>query len=179
MALPNDVERIAKAVANIESSSPDYAGSKTLAAKRLIRRSYTFEKAAADSMASDTTAYTATPGFSAPTDGRLLSVKFTPRGAATANDTTYATLNLNKSDGAGGAATVMASITTQITGGSGNLAAGVTKTFTLSATIANRNYTKGQLLSPSIAKASTGVVVPAGTYQIDVEEEGTDDFGVG
>ncbi len=178
MPLPNDVERIAKALANLESSSTEYTGSKSLAAKRLIRHSKLFEKTAADAMASTTTAHTASPGMVMPCAGRLLGAYFVPHGSATADNTNNATLQVEKSDGAGGSATVMASKTTNVAG-TGNLAAGVKKALTLSATEANTRFAKGDLIAPSITKAGTGVVVPIGSWQIDYEEEGTDDYGAG
>ncbi len=181
MALPNDMSHIADGIAKPEASNKPlytHAQGSTGPARNLIRRTYILRKGAADSMASDTTAYTAADQIRMRTAGRILGANIQPLSTLTAHDTTYATVSVEKGDGAGGAGVVMASQTTKITGGSGNWAAGATEAMTISATIANTRYPIGAVLGFSIAKASTGVAVPACTISIDVEEEGTDAYAV-
>jgi hypothetical protein len=176
MPLPNDLSRACDEISKLASSNPEYTGAKKKAARQLARESYEFEKLAADGAAATTTLYTAAAGFRAPRDGRLLGAYFIPHAALVGDNANNATLNMNKSDGAGGAATNMAGSTTNVA--YGNFVAGGIKTLALNATLANTRFTKGQLISPSIAKSGTGVVVPDGTWQIDVEYEGTDDYEV-
>ena len=174
MALPNDVSRINDELSKLASASTEYAGSKKRAARTMIREQFSFEKTAADGTAATTTAYSATPGMYAARDGRLLGAKIIPHGALTADNANNATINIDKSDGLGGAATAMASLTTNVA--SGNWVAAAFKTMALSATPANLRFTKGQLISFDIAKAASGVVVPACTIVFDVEWEGVDDY---
>ncbi len=182
MAYPNDMSRIAQGLGNTEASrnaAYSATGKAKEAARNLIRRTYVLRKPAADSMAADTTAYTAADMFRAPRAGRVLGAYLIPLSTATASDTTYATISVVKADGAAGSGTVMASQTTKTSasGGTGNLAAGVTKTLTVSATLADTRYTAGALFGFTIAKASTGVVVPISNIVIDVEEEDVDGYG--
>ena len=174
MALPNDVSRINDELSKLASASTDYAGSKKRAARTMIREQFSFEKTAADGAAGTTTAYSATPGVYAPRDGRILGARILPHGALTADNTNNAVINIDKSDGLGGAATIMAAVTTNVA--SGNWVAGAFKAMALSATPANTRFTKGQLLSFDITKGGTGVVVPACTIIFDVEWEGADDY---
>lgn len=177
MALPNDISRMCDELVKMASSALNFTGSKKKAARTFARRSWTFEKAAADAMAADATAHTASASFRAPCDGFLLGAYYNSRGTLTAHASNNAVLTMNKSDGAGGAATAMATGTTTA-GGTGSFVAGGIASLTVSATVANRRFTKGQLLSFAIAKGASGVVVPIGLFQIDVELEGLDDYEV-
>lgn len=179
MALPNDASRISDGVAMLEESRPGYTGSRgpKNAARRLIRRTIVLEKAAADGAAATATTSDAAPGFVAPTDGRLLGAKFLPHAALTADPTNNATLSVDKRDGAGGAATQMATGTTTA-GGTGSFVTAVPVALTLSATLANLRWAKNQLVSFAISKGGTGVVVPAGSWVIDIEEESSDAYPV-
>lgn len=177
MAFPNDMSRIAAALSKAEgSNSAEYDGSVPKAARQLIRRTFQLRKPAADSMAADTTAYTAADAVRMQRAGRILGAWIYPQSTLTAHDTNYATVNVVKGDGAAGAETVMASQTTKITGGSGNWAAGVPEALTVSSTLANTRIAKGEVLSFSIAKASSGVAVPICAITVEIEFEGTDDF---
>jgi hypothetical protein len=176
MAFPNDISRICDQLAKLASSASDFVGSKKAASRALARETHTFEKAAADGAAATATLYTATPGFRARADGRLLGAYFIPHGALVADNVNNATLTVNKSDGLGGAATAMASKITNAAG-TGNLTAGVVEKLD-SAALAATQFTKGQWISPSIAKTGTGAIVPDGTWQIDIEYEGLDDYEV-
>lgn len=177
MAIPNDMTRIASALSKIEgSNSGDYDGSVPKAAKQLIRRVFKLYKPAADAMATDTTAYTAADQTYMPSAGRILGAWIQPQATLTAHDTNYATVNVVSADNAAGAAVVMASQTTKITGGSGNWAVGIKEALTVTSTVAERSFAKGAVLGFSIAKASSGVAVPICSITVLVELEGTDDF---
>lgn len=179
MAYPNDASRISDGVAMIEESNPKYTGAKgpKNAARRLIRRTIVLEKAAADGGAGTATTSDAAPAFVAPTDGRLLGAKFVPHAALTADPTNNATLSVDKRDGAGGAATQMATGTTTA-GGTGSFVAAVPVALTPSAVAATVRWAKNQLVSFAISKAGTGVIVPAGSWVIDIEEESADAYPV-
>lgn len=121
-----------------------------------------YVKAAADAMASTTTA--ADYFFTAYRPMQLVDAKFVSASTITSNDTNYGTIIVNKHDGLGGAGVVAASKATQTSasGGGGNLAAGVAYDLAVSATEANAQLALNQVLSFQITKTGTGVVVPAG-----------------
>lgn len=178
MAFPNDLSRISAAVSKLEgSNSASYDGSVPKAARQLIRRTFQLRKPAADAMAADTTAYTAADAVRMQRAGRILGAWIYPQSTLTAHDTNYATVKVVKGDGAAGAETIMASVATTTTG-SGNWAAGVPEALTVSSTVANTRIAKGEVLGFSIAKASSGVVVPICSITVEIELEGTDDFAV-
>jgi len=85
--------------------------------------------------------------------------------AVTAHDTNYATFTVAKRTGSGSASTI-ASQTTKITGGSGNVTAFVPVTLTL--TDANVVLAAGDVLTIAIAKASSGVALTASTSYVNV-----------
>lgn len=177
MALPNDISKITDELAKLASSVLAYTGSKKKAARALARYSLPLlPKLAADGAANTTTAHTASYGWRAPCDGFLLGAYANSQGAVTADNTNNAVITIAKSDGAGGAATAMASLTTNVA--SGNWVAGGTKAFTPDTTVANRRFTKGQLISFAIAKGGTGVAIPICSFQVDYEKEGPDDYEV-
>ena len=174
MSYPNDVSRIAEGVANYSGSSKDITNPKG-AAKRLIRRTVLLRKGVVDAMASETTAYTIAEMFYAYAPFKVLGAKLLPQGALTAHDTTYATVNVVKGDGAAGAAVVVATLVTTVAGA--DWVAGVTKDMTLSATAASTRFATGTVLSFNILKASTGVAVPVCAISVEIEYEGVDAFG--
>lgn len=95
--------------------------------------------------------------------GRLIGVRYVPGAALTADNTNYATITVSKRDSAGGTKTTVASRTTQVTG-SGSWTAFVPVELTLAAAADILNA--GGTLTFEIAKAGTGVVVPAGTFEL-------------
>lgn len=120
-----------------------------------------YAKPAVDAMAADTTLL-----WVLPLDKKveILSVSFMPYGSLTSNDTNYATISLEYDDGAGGADTQVAAALTTTTG-TGNFTAGTQVNIPLSATPANRvvdGFTARKWLIFKIAKAASGVAVPAG-----------------
>lgn len=178
MAYPNDMSRIATSIGNSDRSSDEYdatKGSKE-AARNIIRREFTLVKPAADAMAADTTAYTAAYQIRMSRPAKILGAYINPQSTLTAHASNYATIKVVKGDGAGGEETVMASVTTEVTG-SGNWAAGVPEALTVSSTLANTRIARGEILGFSIAKASSGVVVPICTITVELELEGVDAYG--
>lgn len=183
MAFPNDMSRIAAGLAKLENSnSEDYDDGDdgpAKASRNMIRKTYLLEKAV-DGATSTTLAANAAPCFRAPRAGRVLGTFFVPRGTATASNVNYATINFERLDGTGNVGDVFATSNTQPTanGGVGNIATSSTVTIAISnATLAQ--YSVGSLIAPSYTKTGAGaVLLPAGTWVIDVEEEGVDGYGV-
>jgi hypothetical protein len=101
------------------------------------------------------------PGGNA-TPAKVLRVYYLPAASLTAHDTNYATITVSKYTAAGGSKTTVASATTAITGGTGNWTAFVPMEITLSATAANLILESGAILTYEVAKAASGVAIPAG-----------------
>lgn len=154
----------------IKASIVDALLSALTAAERLRAKKATglieelrFHKAAADGAAA-----TASEVWIARITKKVMfndDVKIVPAAALTADNGNYATVSLEVDDGAGGANTVIASATTQITG-SGSWVAGTALPLTISATPASRvvdGATAAKYLILKIAKTGTGVVVPVCT----------------
>lgn len=96
------------------------------------------------------------------------SVRYSPQsGGLTANDTNYATISISHNDDAGGSLTAVASVTTQITGGSGNWTAN--RSVNIPAAT-NPSIPAGKALHFVIAKTGSGVVVPSGIVFLELEE---------
>lgn len=123
-----------------------------------------YEKTADDGSAAATTASVYMQRI--PLDCEVVAVHYVPRGSITADDTNYATIKVEKADGAGGAVAAIAQQTTKLaaSGGSGNCAAGVPVALPLLAT--PTEVKKGEVLSFAIAKAGSGVVVRAGVIDV-------------
>lgn len=134
-----------------------------LQCKALDREVRNHVKTTADSMASDTTAEVI---FAvAPCDGRITAAAYTPAAALTADNTNNATINVHNYNA--GTDKVAATITTNVA--SGNWTAYTPKALTVSGTEANVTVAKGDILTINIAKAGSGVVVPAGALRVFVE----------
>jgi hypothetical protein len=117
-------------------------------------------KTAADAMAADTSTIFETKAYCAL---EVVSVTVCPHAALTAHDTNHAVITLAKADGAGGAATAISALTTNVA--SGNWVADTFKNFP-AVTAANKAVADGQLLSLKVTKPGSGVVVPASSYTI-------------
>jgi len=117
-------------------------------------------KAAADAMAADATA--ATYFYRAKRALEVLTVYIIPTATLTGHASNNATIVINKHDGAGGAATIVATITT-----TASWAAGTPVALTVSTTAGVALLTAGQVLSFQISKNASGVVVPAHVIQVD------------
>jgi hypothetical protein len=89
-----------------------------------------------------------------------------PGAALTADATNNAVLTLAKANGAGGASTAIATLTTDVAGG--NWVADVFKEGTVTGSAAA--VADGQLLTLKITKGGTGVVVPACSVSIRVRK---------
>jgi hypothetical protein len=99
---------------------------------------------------------------------RVMDATICPGAALTAADATANTLTLAKADGAGGAATTVASITTNLA--SGDWVADTFKSMTLSATLANLLVADGPILTLKKTHAGAGTVTPASTLSIRVRK---------
>lgn len=131
-----------------------------LAAKDRIRFSSS-EKHDADSAAADTLSEHMV--MQAQDAVTVTKIFFLPDAALTANDTDYAVLTVYRRDADGTNQVSVATVNTQ-TGGSGNWTAfdGIDL-----GTISNSSISTGQVLTFEITKQGSGVVVPAGTLQIE------------
>lgn len=103
-----------------------------------------------------------------PRRAMLVDLKYVPNGATGLNQstTTYATLTLFSRNGVGGNALTLGATNTTPTanGGTGNWSQWNTVTFNAAAFDAtNTVIPAGGMVTFSIAKVSTGVIVPAGT----------------
>ena len=121
---------------------------------------WTFHKPAADTAGTDYTYW----AMKVPFDVEIVAVDICPHGTLTANDTNYATLTLEKADGAAGSATAVATQTTKITGGSGDWAADTFVPLTVDAS--EKTVDDGQMLLVEAVKAGTGVAVPISSFSI-------------
>ncbi|HEY5955554.1 MAG TPA: hypothetical protein VIV60_03330 [Polyangiaceae bacterium] len=106
--------------------------------------------------------------FKAPFRFRVIDATICPGAALTAADATANTITLAKADGAGGSATTIASIVTNVAGGS--WVADTFKAMTLSATDANLLVADGQLVTLKKTHASTGTVTPASTLTLRIRK---------
>lgn len=124
-----------------------------------------YTKATADSMAADATA--AQYFWEAPANCTVEKVTYIPRAAVTANATNYGTVLLYSADGAGGSTTTVASRATD-TVTTDDMANGVPWDLVNSATAADLDVDKGEVLAFAITKAGSGVVIAAGVLQVQV-----------
>lgn len=125
--------------------------------QRLTVQDVHFYKQAADSLAADTTSdafYVATR------DLVLVEAQFIPHDVLTADDTNYATIAIKVS------ATALASVTTETTG-SGNFVDNTPVALTNASAVA---ISDGDVLLFDIAKAGSGVAVPAGVLHVVLAE---------
>jgi hypothetical protein len=120
-----------------------------------------YTKEADDGSAAAVTAET--PVLSSSGGLQVQAVRFLPSAALTANNTNYATLTVVNRDAAGSSVGTIAAITTEITG-SGDWVAFVLEDF---GTLANATIAAGGTVTFEIEKAASGVVVPAGSLEIE------------
>lgn len=106
--------------------------------------------------------------FKAPYAFQVVEAIICPGAALTAADATANTITLGKSDGAGGAITTIATVTTTLAGGS--WVADTYKSMTLSATAANLLVADGQLITLKKTHLSTGTVTPASTLALRIRK---------
>lgn len=117
----------------------------------------------ADAAAGTTTAETVIG--SSRTALTVSNISWTPSGAVTASDTLYATITIKAGDGAGGSRTTLVENTTKVTGsgGTGNWTAFSRMSL---GTLSSSAIAAGGIVTLTIAKASTGTQLPAGTIEI-------------
>lgn len=96
--------------------------------------------------------------------GTITAARFVPTAAVTADASHYATLSLAQRDGAGGSSSAIASLATDVAGGSWT--AFVAKSL---GTLSNTAVAAGAILTAAIAKTGNGVVVPAGHWEVVVQ----------
>jgi hypothetical protein len=100
--------------------------------------------------------------FRIPSGATVNKVTVTPFGAATANNTTYATVTVGYVDGVGSGGSVLATLLTNVAGGSW-----VALTTKDMGAITSSAVPAGGVLYFSIAKASTGVQLPSFTICVE------------
>lgn len=96
-----------------------------------------------------------------------VSAQILPLGALTANDTNYKTIAIGTDDGAGGTHTAIGTLTTKITGGSGDWVAGTAES--VSTVTMDDAMTAGTYLSVKVTKAASGVLLPNFVLDLIVE----------
>lgn len=150
------------------------------AVKAMQRRTVKLQKLTADPAAADATANGVCNGtFAVHTSlfrkSKLVAARLycTTDTNVTAHDTNYATINVTKCNGAGGANTVILSNTTKITGGLGNIAKqslGTPTSMTASIVSNAAECAADSHLMIQIAKAASGVAVQPFILELDFEE---------
>lgn len=169
MSFPNVIAQLVSML-----SQGKYRDEPNATERQIIRDTFVLVKPAADGAASTTTAYTAAYQIRMPRACRVLAADIQPQAALTADNTNNATVKAVKGDGAGGGEVVCASVQTVVA--NGNWAAGATEPMTLAASAADQRIPKGGVLSFSIAKSGTGVVVPICAITVTVEWEDEDGY---
>lgn len=97
---------------------------------------------------------------------KILRAYYVPAAGVTAHDTDYATITVSKYTAAGASKTTLAQLTTVTA--NGDWTALVPKEITLTATLANRILEPGAAITYEIAKAASGVQLPAGKVVVVV-----------
>jgi hypothetical protein len=130
-----------------------------------------YVKSSADSMATDATSATMFWCNPYDFDVVLVSGKAVSASTLTAHDTNYATITVQVDDGANG--TPVAALTwTTTTTGTGNWAADTAKANTATASATVCTVAPGACVHFAIAKASSGVAVPASRYIVRCRRRG-------
>lgn len=187
--MPTDREILNKAVAGLIGGSSEptgdplaggAAGQTAGAGRAMQRRVFRLLKPDAELAATDIMTNgvgnnaTVTYAFPlvVPHTSRLVAASMHVMNALTGHDTTYATLNVTKDNGAGSSLVVVLSNTTKLTGGLGTLAVATAINLTPSiiATSGANDIAAGQVLRLQITKASTGVLVGALAIDLVLEE---------
>ena len=151
----------------IDSVGATPANTRTGATQLLRRRRFTWLKTADDAMASTTTAETQVGGFAVA--GTVKAIYYISNGTLTGDDTNNAVVTVSKRTSAGGSKTTLGTLTTNVAGG--NYVQGQRIAFALTATVANLTLAALATISFEIAKGGSGVVVRAGAFEIEDEED--------
>jgi hypothetical protein len=131
-------------------------------ASQCLNEVITWEKAAADGAAATTTAESTI--IRAPFALGVFAAYYVPAAALTADNTNFATITIAKRDVNGANSVTLATVTTQITG-SGNWTAFKPVPIPLQSTAVN--LAAGEVLTVTIGKSGSGVVVPIGMVHLD------------
>jgi hypothetical protein len=121
-----------------------------------------WDKSAADGAAATATAEHTFMRAAGPIT--IAAVRYVPDAALTADNTNFAAITVTKRNADGTGNVTVATRTTAITD-SGNWLQWVAVNLPL--TVANINLAAGQILTVKITKSGAGVVVPAGSLQLD------------
>lgn len=162
MALQSGLFRYLKALLGAHEDSSLTLGSEL---RRLARRAVVLEKAV-DAAAGDETA--ASVFYRCATNQRVVSCYYLPRGTAAAHGSNIATVKLVSGDGTGTPATLVASEHTTTTTGTA-MADGV-PWLLIDTVAAELELTAGDVLALAITKGASGVVVPAGSLCVELED---------
>lgn len=181
MAFPNDSSRIARGIANLETSTNDYANAAgpLAAARTLIRKTYSIGTVPSVlANGDDAIVANAAPSVFFKSPVRVMGVTIQTRAALTSNAGNFQTLSLKAVSNVGVIGNTIAVQTTKTTaaGGTGNLAQG--QSFKLTVDAANARIAANTWVGVSIAPTSSGVAIAATSWAIDVEEEGPDLYAV-
>ncbi|HET9045095.1 MAG TPA: hypothetical protein VFN70_18195 [Burkholderiales bacterium] len=175
MSRHNDMQRAADAVTKIEASSTEYDGDKKVAARTLVRRSFSIPVAAVLANGSGAIVPNASPvQFRAPANIRILGAQIIPTGTSAEHASNNAQISLKTlaANGATDVTIATANTAPVVNGGTGSLAAGVPTTIALVSNVANTRVTKGTVIGPAVAQNASGVLTTASTIQFDYELEG-------
>jgi hypothetical protein len=127
------------------------------------RRTVAFPRKAQDAAASTTTTETAIGSI---VEGsRIIGAYIVPDAAVTADAANYATITVSKRTSAGASKTTLATLLTDVAGGSWTQYA--RKEMTLTATTADRICGAGSTFTIEVAKAGTGVQLPVLTIGLE------------
>ncbi len=117
----------------------------------------------ADALAADTHSVVL---MRAEKDLRLISVVAFPAADVTAHASNYATIDINKADGAGGALTSIDDLNTASGGDAAFDDAHAANAFTI---VTTDTLDEGEVLIAEVTKAASGVALPDMTYEIEYE----------
>ncbi len=123
-----------------------------------------FCKQVADSLAADTSdvGFLGVPASPAVNQLKVVKCSLMPQASLTADDTDFVTLSVVYDDGAAGSESIVASVTTKITGGSGNWTGGQVVNVPISAQF----VPAGKQLKFKVAKTGAGQAVPITTLSV-------------
>lgn len=180
MAFPNDSSRIARGIANLETSTTDYANAvgPRAAARSLIRRTYHLQAASVLANGDNAIVANAAPSIFFKQPVNVLGVNGKTTAALTEHVSNIQNLSLKAVSNVGVIGTTIAIKNTKpvASGGTGNLAQG--QSFTLTVDAANARVAANTWVAIAIAPAASGVAIAATSWAIDVEEEGPDLYNV-
>lgn len=176
MAFPNDSSRIARGVANLETSTNDYANAQgpLPAAVSLIRKTYHIQVTSVIANSDDAVVANAAQNVFFKNPARIMGVTVIPRGPKLGNASNFVTYSLRGVSNSGTNGNIIATLGN--VGGTGNLANG--QAFRLTVDTANARVLSNTYVGPVVTSAGNGIAAPAATWAIDVEEEGPDLYRV-